>query len=99
MGQPVNIKNLIYKMIYLTGRDIEDFVYKSYYGLKLGEKIKEDLYNSKVEIVLKKFNNKIYQKKLKKNNLFLKKYLNFKKILKGSNKYLLLKSLNQLSLK
>lgn len=99
MGQPVNIKNLVYKMIYLTGRDIKDFIFRGYYGLKSGEKIKENLFNSKEEIILKKFYNKIYQIKLINNKSFLKKYLNLKKIIKSNNKKLLLKSLSQLSLK
>ena len=60
MGLSININDLVRKIIFLNGRNIDDFISKKFYGLNKGEKIKEDLFN-KTEIVTRKLSNKILE--------------------------------------
>ncbi len=73
MGNPIKIKDLVIKMLYLSGRSPKKNISKIYYGLNNTEKMSEKLISKKEKIL------KILDKKIFEINTVYKK-LNFDKI-------------------
>ena len=81
MGNPIKIKDIAKKMIFLSGRSTKKYLSKNYSGLAGGEK-KEEVLISKNEKIINIFNKKILE--IKKNQLYKKIVnLNFNKILQN----------------
>jgi FlaA1/EpsC-like NDP-sugar epimerase len=95
MGLSININDLVRKIIFLNGRNIDDFISKKFYGLNKGEKIKEDLFN-KTEIVTKKHSNKIFEIKYIYDKNFQLNYSNLKKSIHLNKVKVIAKNLKQL---
>ena len=95
MGLSININDLVRKIIFLNGRNIDDFISKKFYGLNKGEKIKEDLFN-KTEIVTRKLSNKILEIKYIYDKNFQLNYSNLKKSIYSNKVNVIAKNLKQL---
>jgi len=95
MGLSININDLVRKIIFLNGRNIDDFISKKFYGLNRGEKIKEDLFN-KTEIVTRKLSNKILEIKYIYDKNFQLNYSNLKKSIYSNKVNVIAKNLKKL---